>query len=98
MNVFDGALPGVRVIEPDVYTDDRGDFRETWNARDYGRQGLNLTFVQDNLSRSRPGVLRGFIFRTCGRRGSSSRPSAARSTTWWWTSGPSRTRLGNGRA
>lgn len=62
MNVFDGDLPGVRVIEPDVYSDDRGAFLETWNARDYGKQGLNVTFVQDNLSRSRRHVLRGLHF------------------------------------
>jgi len=62
MDVFDGDLPGVRIIEPDVYTDDRGAFLETWNARDYGRQGLNVSFVQDNLSRSRRHVLRGLHF------------------------------------
>ncbi|PQJ34766.1 dTDP-4-dehydrorhamnose 3,5-epimerase [Salinibacter sp. 10B] len=62
MDVFDGTLPGVRVIEPDVYTDDRGAFLETWNARDYGKHGLDVTFVQDNLSRSRTHVLRGLHF------------------------------------
>jgi dTDP-4-dehydrorhamnose 3,5-epimerase len=62
MDVFDADLPGVRVIEPDVYTDDRGSFLETWNARDYGKEGLNMTFVQDNLSRSRRHVLRGLHF------------------------------------
>jgi len=45
MDVFDAALPGVQLIEPDVYTDDRGAFLETWNARDYGKKGLNVTFV-----------------------------------------------------
>jgi dTDP-4-dehydrorhamnose 3,5-epimerase len=62
MDVFDADLPGVRVIEPDVYTDDRGAFLETWNARDYGKQGLDVAFVQDNLSRSRQHVLRGLHF------------------------------------
>lgn len=62
MNIFDGDLPGVRVIEPDVYSDDRGSFFEIWNARDYGKQGLNVTFVQDNFSRSRRHVLRGLHF------------------------------------
>ncbi|MFP4229172.1 MAG: dTDP-4-dehydrorhamnose 3,5-epimerase [Salinivenus sp.] len=62
MNVRDGDLAGVKVIEPEVYTDDRGDFRETWNARDYGKHGLDVSFVQDNLSRSVPGVLRGLHF------------------------------------
>jgi dTDP-4-dehydrorhamnose 3,5-epimerase len=45
-----------------VYADERGDFRETWNARDYGQHGLDVTFVQDNLSRSNPRVLRGLHF------------------------------------
>jgi dTDP-4-dehydrorhamnose 3,5-epimerase len=62
MDVHDGDLPGVRLIEPDVHTDDRGAFLETWNARDYGRHGLNVSFVQDNLSRSRRRVLRGLHF------------------------------------
>ena len=62
MDVFDATLPGVRVIEPDVYTDERGAFLETWNARDYGKHGLDVAFVQDNLSRSRRHVLRGLHF------------------------------------
>ena len=62
MDVFDGDLPGVRIIEPDVYSDDRGAFLETWNARDYAQHGLSVTFVQDNLSRSRRHVLRGLHF------------------------------------
>ena len=62
MDVLEAALPGVRIIEPDVYSDDRGSFMETWNARDYGKHGLDVTFVQDNLSRSRRHVLRGLHF------------------------------------
>lgn len=62
MDVFDATLPGVRVIEPDVYSDERGAFLETWNARDYGKHGIDVAFVQDNLSRSRRHVLRGLHF------------------------------------
>lgn len=62
MDVSETKLPGVRLFEPDVYADDRGAFMELWNARDYGHHGLNVTFVQDNLSRSRTGVLRGLHF------------------------------------
>ena len=62
MDVSDTDLPGVRLLEPDVYVDDRGAFMETWNARDYGHHGIDVTFVQDNLSRSREGVLRGLHF------------------------------------
>jgi len=62
MDVSDTDLPGVRLFEPDVYDDDRGAFMEIWNAREYGHCGLTVTFVQDNLSRSREGVLRGLHF------------------------------------
>ena len=62
MDVSDTDLPGVRLLEPDVYVDDRGSFMETWNARDYGHHGISVTFVQDNLSRSREEVLRGLHF------------------------------------
>lgn len=62
MTVSETRLPGVRLIENDVYGDDRGSFAELWNVRDYGRHGLDVAFVQDNLSRSREGVLRGLHF------------------------------------
>lgn len=62
MTVSETTLSGVRLIEPDRYTDGRGAFMETWNARDYGRHGIDVTFVQDNLSRSRRHVLRGLHF------------------------------------
>lgn len=62
MNVSEVGLPGVFLVEMDVYTDERGAFMETWNARDYGKHGLDFMFVQDNLSRSREGVLRGLHF------------------------------------
>lgn len=62
MDVSTTELPGVLLLEPDVYTDDRGSFMEVWNARDYGHCGVEVAFVQDNLSRSREGVLRGLHF------------------------------------
>jgi dTDP-4-dehydrorhamnose 3,5-epimerase len=62
MTVSETELPGVRLFEVDVHEDDRGSFAELWNVRDYGRHGLEATFVQDNLSRSREGVLRGLHF------------------------------------
>lgn len=69
MNVIEKELPGVCVIEPDVYADERGDFRELWNARDYAEHGLGMEFVQDNLSRSRPNVLRGLHFQNPNPQG-----------------------------
>ena len=59
MKVTRTALPGVLVIEPEVYSDARGFFLETYHARRYHQQGLPLEFVQDNHSLSRHGTLRG---------------------------------------
>jgi dTDP-4-dehydrorhamnose 3,5-epimerase len=53
------ALPDVLVIEPDVYTDVRGFFLETYHAAKYEASGITLPFVQDNHSRSSQGTLRG---------------------------------------
>jgi dTDP-4-dehydrorhamnose 3,5-epimerase len=52
-------LPGVYVMEPRVFGDHRGFFMETWNAPRYADAGVGGTFVQDNMSRSARGVLRG---------------------------------------
>ena len=62
MKVTETRLPGVVVIEPAVYRDDRGYLTEVWNERRYRQAGLDMTFVQDNLSSSRRGVLRGLHF------------------------------------
>lgn len=61
MNVTETPLPGVLVIEPKVFGDDRGFFMETWQAERYEQAGLP-PFVQDNLSRSARGVLRGLHY------------------------------------
>jgi dTDP-4-dehydrorhamnose 3,5-epimerase len=55
-------LPGVIVIEPRVFGDARGYFLETWNQTRYTPEGIAETFVQDNLSFSARGVLRGLHF------------------------------------
>jgi dTDP-4-dehydrorhamnose 3,5-epimerase len=62
MNVTPTALPDVKLIEPAVFGDDRGFFMESWNARAFAAAGLPATFVQDNHSRSRRGVLRGLHY------------------------------------
>ena len=62
MKVTPTALPGVLVIEPRVFSDDRGFFFESWNARALGEAGIDAAFVQDNHSRSRRGVLRGLHY------------------------------------
>ncbi len=53
------ALPGLVLIEPRVFTDDRGHFFESYNQRDFRRAGIDRQFVQDNQSHSHRGVLRG---------------------------------------
>jgi dTDP-4-dehydrorhamnose 3,5-epimerase len=62
MNVTDTALAGVKLIEPRVFGDDRGFFMESWNAQSFADAGLDLSFVQDNHSRSARGVLRGMHY------------------------------------
>ena len=59
MKVHETALPGVILIEPEVFGDSRGYFLEAWNVRRYAEAGLAQTFVQDNISFSRQGILRG---------------------------------------
>jgi len=56
------GLQGLVTIEPTVYGDNRGFFMETWNRRDFEQIGLSCDFVQDNLSSSKKGVLRGLHF------------------------------------
>jgi dTDP-4-dehydrorhamnose 3,5-epimerase len=55
-------LPGVLIIEPRVFRDERGFFLETYHARRYAEAGLDVTFVQDNHSRSVRHTLRGLHF------------------------------------
>jgi dTDP-4-dehydrorhamnose 3,5-epimerase len=62
MKVAPTALPEVKRIEPQVFADDRGHFFESWNARALAASGIDATFVQDNHSRSRRGVLRGLHY------------------------------------
>lgn len=59
MKVVETKLPGVLVIEPRVFGDPRGFFVETYNAERYHEAGLTMQFVQDNVSLSSRGVLRG---------------------------------------
>jgi dTDP-4-dehydrorhamnose 3,5-epimerase len=59
VRVSETALPGVLLIEPAVFGDDRGYFLETWAASRYRENGIAADFVQDNVSKSRQGTLRG---------------------------------------
>jgi dTDP-4-dehydrorhamnose 3,5-epimerase len=54
-----GSIPGLAIIEPDVYRDSRGFFLETYHADKYRAAGISGSFLQDNHSRSIKGTLRG---------------------------------------
>jgi len=62
MKIIEAAIPDVKIIEPRVFSDDRGYFLETWNAQGFNQAGLNWTFVQDNQSKSHRNVLRGLHY------------------------------------
>ena len=55
-------IDGVYIIEPKVFGDNRGYFMESYNKEHFAEAGLNMTFVQDNESKSSKGVLRGLHF------------------------------------
>jgi dTDP-4-dehydrorhamnose 3,5-epimerase len=59
MKLLPTRLPDVVLIEPDVFKDPRGFFLESWSARKYAELGIATPFVQDNVSRSCRGTLRG---------------------------------------
>ncbi len=56
------SLPGVIVIEPQVFKDPRGFFLETFQHKKYADGGIDKHFVQDNLSHSQKGTLRGLHY------------------------------------
>src|SRR5690242_17480776 len=62
MNVRETALEGVLLVEPKIWNDPRGYFVELWQADRYGQSGMPRQFVQDNISFSKKGVLRGLHF------------------------------------
>lgn len=62
MNVLKTELPGVLILEPKRFGDDRGFFMEMFHAKRYAEAGISGPFVQDNFSRSAKGILRGLHF------------------------------------
>lgn len=61
-NFNETKIDGVYIIEPKVFGDNRGYFMESYNKEHFEEAGLNMTFVQDNESKSSKGVLRGLHF------------------------------------
>ena len=62
INVIQTEIPGVVIIEPKVFGDERGYFFESWSQKDFDEQVRPIKFVQDNESKSCYGVLRGLHF------------------------------------
>lgn len=62
MQIKETDLPGVLIIKPRVFEDARGFFKETYERNRYREAGIPLDFVQDNISRSARGTLRGLHF------------------------------------
>lgn len=62
MKIEKTELEGVLIITPDLFKDDRGYFFESYNRRTYENSGLNFNFVQDNISRSVKGTVRGLHY------------------------------------
>lgn len=71
MKVIETSIPDVKIIEPAVFGDERGFFMETWNQNKFEQEvtGKSTTFVQDNHSKSRKGILRGLHFQTENTQG-----------------------------
>ena len=62
MNIVKTPIEGLLIIEPQVFADARGFFVETYNEERYRAAGIDAKFVQDNMSRSQYGVVRGLHF------------------------------------
>jgi len=62
MEFIETELPGVIRIQPKIFGDDRGFFFEAYHYRRFAENGIDVEFVQDNVSRSQQGVLRGLHY------------------------------------
>jgi dTDP-4-dehydrorhamnose 3,5-epimerase len=62
MNIIKTKLDGVLIIEPDVFADNRGFFFESYNLNRYRDAGIDTNFVQDNISKSAKGTVRGIHY------------------------------------
>ncbi|MDT8308302.1 MAG: dTDP-4-dehydrorhamnose 3,5-epimerase [Bacteroidales bacterium] len=62
MNIIEGEIPGLLIIAPDIYFDDRGYFFESYNEEKLALAGFPFRFVQDNESCSKKGVIRALHF------------------------------------
>ncbi len=62
MKIIKTEIDGLLIIEPDVFTDERGFFFESYSERKYSELGFDFKFVQDNISKSTKGTIRGLHY------------------------------------
>ncbi len=62
MKIIKSTLQGIIIIEPDVFADSRGYFLESFSSNKYKEHGINSEFVQDNISKSVQGTIRGLHY------------------------------------
>ena len=62
MEVINTKIPGLIIIKPDIFGDDRGYFYESWQKEKFLKMGVDADFIQDNESKSGKGILRGLHF------------------------------------
>ncbi len=62
MDIIKTKIPGLLIIKPDVFEDERGYFFESYNRDKFVSEGIDNVFIQDNESKSMKGVLRGLHF------------------------------------
>lgn len=64
MKVIDTKIPEIKILEPKIFSDNRGFFLESYNQKAFSDLGINVNFVQDNHSFSTQGVLRGLHYQS----------------------------------
>ncbi|KEY90998.1 dTDP-4-dehydrorhamnose 3,5-epimerase [Candidatus Photodesmus blepharus] len=71
MKIIQSDIPDIKIIEPSIFSDERGFFMETWHQKKFGElvTGRRTIFVQDNHSKSKQGVLRGLHYQTANPQG-----------------------------
>lgn len=62
MKIKEANIKGIFIIEPDIFSDERGYFCETFSSQKFKNLGVDTNFVQDNISVSKKGVVRGLHF------------------------------------
>ena len=62
MNIVETGIPGLVIIEPKIFEDDRGYFFESFHHGKLSQHGLQTSFIQDNQSKSSYGVIRGLHY------------------------------------